>query len=368
MRVLIVSRTYVHPPTRGKLRALAGLGCAVSVAVPDRWLVPGTSREVTVSWADDAGVRVVPIPVRGLAGTGDNAQWSRRALRRLMTDFRPDILQIEEEPWTPVASRTAGLAARLHHPATLFTWESVTRPLPLYLSWRRRRTLARVRGLVGGNRLAANLVGRARPDLPVGVFPQLGVTPPLHSNQPDRAGLAIGFVGRLVPERGLDLLCRACVKLLGRWTLTVVGSGPAQEQLEALAERLGIAARVTWIAALPPEQLTALWDDLDCLAIPSRTTPRWVETFSLPLIEAMGHGVTVIGSDSGALPEMIDTAGLVVPEDDVVALTAALQHLSDSPRERHRFGREGRQRVMAEYTDDAVARKTLEFWDRVLKR
>ncbi len=157
------------------------------------------------------------------------------------------------------------------------------------------------------------------------------------------------------------------MKLLGRWTLTVVGSGPAQESLESLAERLGIASRITWRGAIPAEDLKNIWAGVDCLVIPSRTTPDWVETFHHPLVEAMGHGVTVVGSDSGALPELIDTAGLVVPEDDVEALTAALQHLADSPRERNRLGREARLRVMSEYVDDAVARRTLEFWEEVLR-
>jgi glycosyltransferase involved in cell wall biosynthesis len=199
-------------------------------------------------------------------------------------------------------------------------------------------------------------------------MPQTGTTPPLDLTLDRRETLAIGFVGRLVPEKGLDLLFRASVKLAGRWHLTVVGSGPAQEELEALAERLGIAARVTWLGALPSAELVQLWPTLDCLVIPSRTTARWVETFHLPLVQAMGYGVTIVGADSGALPELIDTAGLVVPEDDVPALTAALQHLNDSPRERERFGREGRLRVISEYTDDAVARRTLEFWERLLRR
>jgi glycosyltransferase involved in cell wall biosynthesis len=242
----------------------------------------------------------------------------------------------------------------------------VVRPEPLADRWRRRRTLARARGLVGGNKLAASLLARGRPNVPVAVIPQLGLTPPLEIHRPDHGDLAIGFVGRLVPEKGLDTLFRACVKLLGRWTLTVVGSGPAQEQLEALAERLGIASRIAWRGPMPAGQLKDLWPELDCLVVPSRTTPQWVEMFHPAMVEAMGHGVTVVGSDSGALPELIDTAGLVVPEDDVPALTAALQHLADAPRERARLGREARLRVMTEYVDNAVARRTLEFWERVL--
>jgi glycosyltransferase involved in cell wall biosynthesis len=366
MRAIILSHAYIDPEQRGKLRALAGLGCTLSVAVPDRWEVRRQDRELVATWGDDAGVRIVPIPVRGASGPHDSGRWRRGPLKRLLTDFRPDILQIEEEPWTRAAALASGLAARLGITTTLFARESLARRLPLLAAWRRHRTLPRVAGLIGANRGAAAILGRLRPGVPATTMPQTGITPPLELPRNEHDGLAIGFVGRLVPEKGLDLLFRACIKLLGRWSLTVVGSGPAQEELEALAERLGIAARINWLGALPAAELGRLWGDLDCLVVPSRTTPRWVETYHAPLVEAMGHGVTVVGSDSGALPELIDTAGLVVPEDDVPALTAALQHLADSPRERQRLSREGRQRVMSEYTHVAVAQRTWGFWEQLL--
>ena len=366
MRAVIVSHTYIDPATRGKLRALAGLGCTLTVGVPARWSPSPRGPLLEASWSNDAGVRVVPIPVRGERGEG--VQWKVSDLHRMLSDFRPDVLHIEADPWTPAASAASSRAHRLGIPVILFAWESVVRPESLTERWRRRRTLARVRGLVGGNKLAASLLSRGRPNIPVTVIPQLGLTPPLDTNRPAHTDLALGFVGRLVPEKGLDTLFRACVKLLGRWTLTVIGSGPAQEQLEALAERLGIASRITWHGPAPADRLRELWPTLDCLVVPSRTTPQWVETFHPAMVEAMGHGVTVVASDSGALPELVDTAGLVVPEDDVPALTAALQHLADAPRERARLGREARLRVMAEYVDNAVARRTLEFWERVLGR
>jgi glycosyltransferase involved in cell wall biosynthesis len=158
------------------------------------------------------------------------------------------------------------------------------------------------------------------------------------------------------------------VKLLGRWKLLVVGTGPAQEQLEALAERLGIASRITWRGAVAPQSLKELWPEIDCLVVPSRSTPQWIETFHPALVEAMGHGVAVIGTDSGVLPELISDAGRVVPEDDIAALTGALQQLVDNPRERTRLGREGRRRVMNEFVDHAVAKRTLEFWQTIVGR
>jgi glycosyltransferase involved in cell wall biosynthesis len=366
MRAVIVSPTYIDPATRGKLKALVSLGCTLTVAVPARWSATARGPLLEAAWGNDGGVRIVPIPVKG--ERGDTAEWKGKELHRLLSDFRPAILQIEAEAWTPAAATASYRAHRLGIPVVLFAWESVNRSFPFLESWRRKRTLDRARGLIGGNRLAAGLLSKARPDIPVTVIPQTGLMPPLETRRPEHAELAIGFVGRLVPEKGLDSLFRACVKLHGRWTLSVVGSGPAQEQLEVLAERLGIASRITWLGALPQESLKEIWPTLDCLVVPSRSTPQWVETYHPSLVEAMGHGVPVIGSDSGALPDIIGSAGLVVREEDVGALTGALQHLADTPRERARLGREARLRVLAEYVDDAVARRTLEFWKKVVAK
>jgi glycosyltransferase involved in cell wall biosynthesis len=222
--------------------------------------------------------------------------------------------------------------------------------------------LGHAKGLLAVNELAAKLVTRQHPSLPRQVMPQLGVGLPLQGARRDQAGLTIGFFGRLIPEKGLDLLFRACVKLVGRWTITVVGTGPAQEELEGLAERLGIAGRVTWLGALPRQQVDEIWPRLDCLVLPSRTAPRWVEGTPRAAMEAMAQGVAVVASAAGALPEIVDSAGLVVPEEDVIAIAEALQRLHDDPLERERLAAAGRRRVMSEYTDAAIAGKTLRFW------
>jgi glycosyltransferase involved in cell wall biosynthesis len=172
-------------------------------------------------------------------------------------------------------------------------------------------------------------------------------------------------VGRLVPERGLDVLLKACTRLYGAWTLTVAGTGPEQEALEALAERLGIASRVTWLGGVPRAELASLLPRLDCLVVPSRTTAHWVETYPAQALEAMGHGVAVVASDSGALPESVAKAGLIFGDGHPEGLTEALTRLLEDESLRERLAADGRRRVIAEYVDDAIARKTLAFWQRV---
>ena len=367
MRAVVLSRVYASPSSRGKLRALAGLGCGVAAAVPAQSTTPGGTEVLETRWEDDGGVRIVPVPVRGDGAGPAGVRWAARTLRGLIKDFRPDLIQIEEEPWTHAAAVAAAEARRLRVPAVLFTWDSVARSLPLGLRLRRRSVVRTVRGVIAGNRLAEALVAGMAPDVARVVLAQTGVVPPV-APATGSGGFTIGFVGRLVPEKGLDLLFRACVRLSGAWDIAVIGTGPAQVELEALAERLGIAARVTWHGGLPRADRERLWQHTDCIVMPSRTTRHWVETLGVPAVEAMAHGVAVVVTHSGALAETVGDAGIVVPEEDPAALTAALQRLLDDREERAALAAAGRRRAMQVFTDEALARRTLEFWQAVVAR
>ncbi len=367
MRAVIVSGVYADPASRGKLRALAGLGVGLAAAVPDRWTPPGLLRPQKTTWGDDGGVRVVPVPVRGRVGAGADPEWKGTALRRLMADFRPDLVQIEEEPWSRAAAAAARAARRLRIPYVVVARESIPVPHGLRGGYRRSRVLGGAAGLIGVNELALRLAARGHAALPQRTLLQLGVQPPAVAPRTSHGPLAIGFFGRLIPEKGLDLLFRAAVKLLGRWTVTVVGTGPAQEELESLAERLGIAGRVTWLGALPRPAVEDVWPRLDCVVAPSRTAPRWVEVAPRAVLEAMARGLPVIASASGALPEILGPGGTIVAEEDVPALTAALQRFHDEPAERARLGAAGRQRVLEQFSDRAVAAGTLDFWTRLTR-
>jgi glycosyltransferase involved in cell wall biosynthesis len=360
-----MSRVYADPAARGKLKALAGLDLAVAAAVPDRWVPAGLSHEQQTAWVDDARVRTVPIPIRGNAADL-NPRWRASALRTLLTDFRPDIIQIEEEPWTRGAAVAARIARRLRVPYVILARESLPRSYAPLARYRRSRVLGGAAGLTAVNELAARLALRVRPNLPCQIAPQLGVRLPLTTDRVPHTGLAIGFVARLVPEKGLDLLFRACVKLIGRWSLTVVGTGPAQEELEGLAERLGLAGRVSWLGALPRDAVDQVWPRLDCIVIPSRTTPRWIEATPRAALDAMARGVAVVATSAGALPEIIGPAGLLVPEEEVGALTEVLQRLHDAPEEHQRLGAVGRRRVLEQFSDAAIAERTRRFWAQLV--
>jgi glycosyltransferase involved in cell wall biosynthesis len=367
VRALVISRVYADPAARGKLRALAGLGVTLTAAVPDRWVPAGLGEQQQTNWGDDAGVRTVPVPIRGSALPAADPFWHGGTVRRLLTDFRPELVQIEEEPGSNGAAAIARAARRLRLPYVLLTRESLPVSRSTLGRLRRNRALAGAAGVISVNDQAGRLALRGHPSLPHRTIPQVGVPLPLAVERAPHTGLSIGFVGRLIPEKGLDLLFRAAVKLVGRWTITVVGTGPAQEELESLAERLGIAGRITWQGALPRSAVDGIWQRLDVVVVPSRATPRWVEVTPRAALDAMAHAVAVVGSAAGAVPEILGDAGIAVPEEDVGALAEALQRLHDDPGEHLRLGTAGRRRVMDCFSDAAIAQRTLDFWRDLLR-
>ena len=361
MRAAVVSHRYADPAKRSRLKALAGLGVDVTAIVPERWV----TREGVVQPSqpgNDEGVQLTTIPVRGIPANPGLLLWNEKALRRHLTQLKPDVVHIEEEPWTQPAVLGLRLARKLGVPGVLATAESLPRSYSIAQRLRRERSLRQAVGLVASNSLALALAMKRRPALAHTIIPQSSLTPPPGYARDRQPEFSLGFFGRLVPERGLDLLFRACVNLAGKWTLTVVGTGPSQEELEALAQRLGIAARISWLGPLPRQAAEAVWRRLDCLVLPSRTTERWIMTEGRAAIHAMANSVAVVGTDSGALPEIIGDAGRIVPEEDVAALTSALQDLYSNRSECERLGSIGRRRVQEQFSDAALAGKTLEFW------
>jgi glycosyltransferase involved in cell wall biosynthesis len=359
MRAVVLSHAYLEADRRGRLRALAGLGSQVTAAVPDRWQVmPGLIRRA--QWEDDGGVQIVPVAVGGPVEDPDEVRWSGRALRRLLREFRPDILQIEEEPWTRAAARAAADARKLRIPFVAHTRHSPV--LPLGAKLRRRSVLGSARGILAENPIVEAELAREFPDVACAVVPQLGITPPLSTARPGADAFTLGCVGRIVPALGLDVLLRACVRLARPWRLMISGTGPAQIELEALADRLGIAARITWLGAQPAEDRERIWPTLDCLVVPSRTSAERVETLGLYALKAMAHGVPVIAASVGALPGTVGDGGLVVPEDDPEALADAIERLAADAALRTSAAASGRRRAMSEFSNEVLARRTVEFW------
>ena len=228
VRALVISRVYADPAARGKLRALAGLGVTVAAAVPDRWVPAGLVRAA----ADQLGRRrrrphrAGPDPRQRAAG-GRIRSGTPAPCAACSPTFAPSSCRSRRSRGATAPPPSRGRRAGSGSP----TWCSPARACPSAgARWPGSAAIARSparRGSSAVNELAGRLGAAAatRP-CPIAPSPRSGRRSRSPWTARAHTGLAIGFVGRLIPEKGLDLLFRAAVKLVGRWTITVVGTGP----------------------------------------------------------------------------------------------------------------------------------------------
>lgn len=134
------------------------------------------------------------------------------------------------------------------------------------------------------------------------------------------------FVGRLVSEKGAELLLRALSKLEEpglRPELTVVGDGPERKSLESLSSSLGLSGRVVFTGFCTAKQVASLLRRHAILVVPSISE----EPFGVVALEGAACGCVVLGSNGGGLPEAIGPTGLTFQRGDVCDLTAKLAYL-----------------------------------------
>jgi glycosyltransferase involved in cell wall biosynthesis len=303
--------------------------------------------------------------------------------------LQPDIVHIDEEPYNLATFQAMRLAKRAGARALFFTWQNLKRIYPFPFSFIESYNLKKADYAIAGNQEAVEVWRGKGYKGPIKVIPQFGVDPEIYkpqiTNRESRIAnhesqisnlksptsnlqspFSIGYVGRLVEEKGVQVLLQAVDGLAGEWRLHILGSGPMRSQLEALAQRLGVADRVTFESPIPSAQMPTFYNQLDTLVLPSLTRPHWKEQFGRVLIEAMACGVPVVGSRSGEIPYVIGQAGLTFTEGDIQELRAKLSQLMDAPALCADLARRGRERVLAHYTQAKITAETHEVYRQLL--
>jgi len=268
--------------------------------------------------------------------------WNQRVLRRAVREFAPDIVDVHEDPYFPAAAQA--VAAASNRPIVMFAAQNIPKRFPAPVRALRSWVLGRLAGAYPCSSEAADVLrvwgfrGRMAV-IPYGVDDELF--------EVRASGDRVGFVGWLVPEKGVrDLMG------FGR-QLLCVGEGPLAAELRAAGAEV--------VAARSVNELAMQLERMAVLAAPSRTTPNSKEQFGRMVIEAMAAGVPVVAYGSGALPEVIGDAGILVPEGDRKALVAAIRRTCHEPSN---LGERGRQRAAALYRWDAVATRMVELYER----
>jgi glycosyltransferase involved in cell wall biosynthesis len=169
----------------------------------------------------------------------------------------------------------------------------------------------------------------------------------------------IGYLGRLVPEKGVAFLLSVLDRTPGAWRALIVGGGSLDAEVRAWGARHGDRVRI--VPAVMHDEVPLYLNAMDILCAPSQTTVQWREQLGRMIIEAFACGVAVLGSDSGEIPFTIGDAGLVLPEGDELAWIGALGEAVESPVRRTELMARGRQRAATHFAWPVVAERTLRF-------
>ncbi len=366
MRILMVSKACLVGSYQTKLEAIAAHeDVELTVIVPPVWRDP--AGDVHLERSHTQGYQLLVDPLRF------NGHYHLHYYPRLpqrIEALRPDILHMDEEPynlatWLGVRKARAAGAKNL-----FFSWQNIERTYPWPFSRFEKQVLAGVDYAIAGNADSAAIWPAKGYAGPISVIPQFGIDPDLFQPPPNRdsgRAFVIGSAGRrLVHEKGIDLLLKAAAGLPGIWQVQIAGEGPERAALEQLAVELGIGERVHFDGVIPSDQMPAYLGQLDVLVMPSRTLPNWKEQFGRTLVEAMACGVVVAGSDSGEIPNVVGDAGLIFPEDDESTLRDQLLLLMTGQTPREPLRQAGRQRVLANYTQQRIADQTVAVYREML--
>jgi glycosyltransferase involved in cell wall biosynthesis len=229
------------------------------------------------------------------------------------------------------------LIALVHHPLALETGLTTVDREALRTS--ERSALRRAHHVVATSATTAQLLSTDY-DVPTDRLSVVApgtdrVAPRLHKREGEVVLLSVGAV---IPRKGYDVLVAALAQLKQLpWRLVIAGdrarSVDTCRRLEADIAGLGLADRIDLLGAVSEEALASLYADCDLFVLPSR-----FEGYGMAYAEAIAHGVPVVASTAGAIPDPVPAAaGVLLPPDNVDALALALRRLIENPADRERL-------------------------------
>lgn len=229
------------------------------------------------------------------------------------------------------------LVALVHHPLALESGLSATESASLHAS--ERSALGCARHVIATSATVARLLVEHY-GVPSGTVSVVEPGTDRVSTAPRNGAGVVKLlaVGSVIPRKGYDVLIAALARLRHLpWQLVIAGdcgrSPQTYRQVKGEIGRLGLAERVSLLGAVAFDELAPLYASADLFVLPSR-----FEGYGMAYAEAIAHGVPVVGTTAGAIPDTVPAAaGVLVAPDDIEALAVALQRVIENPADRERL-------------------------------
>lgn len=399
INLVIISHAYVYAPYRAKIDALAEYkDLNITLITPEFGLEGGGQKVYTTPHQGKDYKHII------LSGyfTGKLNFFIFKNLKKTLQSLNPDVILLEEEYWTQVAAQVIYVTKKFLPQTKLILlsqenichiWEKEAKSI--YQKFRynsfhllEKFIIPKLDGLVfqfpevwqdfEQRMLELKFKGKK------GIFPQLGVdydrfSTTAKDNKLDeiRQNLSIkenafvyGYIGRITPEKGVEDLIYA----LAGWEnpntkVLIIGNGNIEyiNSLKQLIDKLNLNYIISIHSAIDFEDIPSYFQILDISILLSHTTPIWKEQFGRVLVESMAAGTPVIGSDSGAIPLVIDKTGYIVIEKDILSIREALLDAYSDKSKYSKLSKLAKTRSKKEFSYQAIAEKTYNFIQEIKK-
>lgn len=366
MRVIIISHSYIPKMNQQKLEKISEYsGVELYLITPYKW--GHKLKEYSLEFPQNSDYEIIP---KKPFLTNRGSLYFLPFLSREIKKINPDIIHVEEEPWSISCFQAMRAGKEVGCKTLFFTWENIYKNFRSPFSFFEKHNLNQANYAIAGNRDAKQILEKKGFNKPIKILPQLGVDPELFKRQDvselkkelNLKGFVIGFVGRLVPEKGLLTLIDAASKLDQGYNILIVGRGDLKPDIINLAKKRGIEDRLRFVDTVPHSEVPKYLNCMDVLVLPSITTKNWKEQFGHVLIEAMSCEVPVIGSDSGEIPNVIFDSGIVFQEANVNELAEKISLLMRDEKLRQEVAKKGRKKVLDGYTWQKIAGETYKVY------
>lgn len=374
-RLISIAHSYAVGLNRRLVHEMARVGAGrweVTAAAPS--FMHGDLRPVRLEAIANESCRLESIPAF-LTRRIHLMVYGRR-LRRILREPW-DLVHCWEEPYVLSGGQIAWWTPR--RAALVYaTFQNIVKRYPPPFQWIEKYALARAAGWIAFGHTIDQAQAqkswyekRTRRVIPLGVDvnrfcpdPQARKAILAELGWEDDGPPVVGFLGRFVPEKGLEILTKALESVSSPWRALIVGGGPLENQLRDWARERSRFVRI--VTDVKHDQVPAYLNAMDVLCAPSQTTLRWREQLGRMLIEAFACGVPVIASDSGEIPNVVGDAGVIVGETDAAAWTRELANILENPSRRAELADRGLERARATFAWPIIARRHLDFFSELL--
>lgn len=373
MKMLVVSHACVNPINQQFFADVQEItGWEITILTPESWGGEYGDTLTPSIWPTYKG-SLVSLPV--VKSGNIPLHFYKSFLTGLLKDLDPDFIYVNHDPYAASTIQVyIANALSIRKPIGFFSWQNINKKYPFPFSllerWVFGKSHCAFPGSVGASKVLRDKGFTAKLEVLPGSVDASIYHPDPESkqlrNQLDVSPetILLGYLGRLVPEKGLATLLEslALIKDLD-WRFAVVGAGAYQSTLEKMAQKLAILDRVSFLGYIPHVEAPKYLSVFDALVIPSETQPNWKEQFGRVIIEAMACGTPVIGSDSGEIPNLIRATGggLVFSEKNVDDLANQLRQIILNGDLRQQLADAGKLTVLNNYSSHFIAQKFVDM-------